>query len=81
MPALRRRLVMLAVVVGTAMSMSVVPATATTQTGYMVEAFYYSDATYTVEVGYEFSGCNPGETFRSGYQTEFVRRYRERCGW
>jgi hypothetical protein len=54
------------------------PAPITVQgTNYITETYYYSDATYTVEVGYESNGC--GTYAQIGIQTEYYRRYREPC--
>jgi hypothetical protein len=54
------------------------PAPITVQaTNYITETYYYSDATKTVEVGFESNGC--GTYAQIGIQTEYYIRRREPC--
>lgn len=45
----------------------------------MYECFYYSDATYTVEVGYYLLRCDR-TTFSEGTTTQYKRCVKEPCG-
>lgn len=87
MSTLRRRLVVLALLVGTiapAASMSAAPAPVTPQSvqvSYMHDFYYYSDATKTVLVGQGFQNCNGTYTLFWGTETAYATFVSEPCGW
>lgn len=37
------------------------------------ETFYYSDASFTTQVGYEYSGCETGDRYLQGSQTNYYK--------
>lgn len=46
---------------------------------YQFQYYYYSDASYTTEVGYRFYSQCTGEDYREGVQTQFVISDRTTC--
>lgn len=86
MSTLRRRLVVLALLLGTltpAASMSAAPAPSVpigVHAGYITEYYYYTDSTYTTLVGYSMTGCNPSEGYSWGQVTAYKETVREPCG-
>jgi len=62
----------LAVVAAWVLAMAPTPIAAAVR--QVTEVYYYSDATYTVEVGYMIIYCN-GTTYSEGQKTTYQQRY------
>lgn len=82
----RRLLIVLALLIGVLAPAAIsVPTTAavaseSVQASYIVETYYYSDSSKTVEVGYSIRDCR-GWYFLSGQTSPYYTVVREPCGW